>query len=245
MHRALPAIVVLTLTGLSQAHGVDEEFHSWDTDESVWEADAEFGMVITSGNTESETINGKFRVLNEREYWRHRLQGSGLNDSEEGDTNAERYQADYKTDYKLTRWDYIFGNLRYEKDRFANQDYRTSETVGYGRRLLDRSDLRWDAEVGAGARQLKPRDGDRENDAMLRLASDLRWEFTESGRLEQSLMMESTNEETFTESVSAIRGTMTDNLGLTLSFTVRHTDSVAADTERTDTVTAVNLSYSR
>lgn len=227
-------------------NAANEEFHSWNAERSVWEADAELGIIVTSGNTESESFNGKFRVVNERRYWRHRLRGAALLASEEDESTAERYQTDFKTDYKLTERDYLFGNLRYEKDRFADLDYRTSETVGYGRRLLARQDMRLDAEIGAGARQLRPRDGDStENDAMLRLASDFMWQFTEMGRFTQSVLVESTNDETYTEAETALRGSLTERLGLSISFTVRHTDSVPAGTERTDTITALNLAYQR
>lgn len=244
-------ILVVSAALLSASQSVlalnasNEEFHAWNVEGSVWEADAELGIVLTSGNTESESFNGKFRVLNERRYWRHRLRGAALLASEEEESTAERYQTDFKTDYKLTSRDYLFGNLRYEKDRFANIDYRTSETVGYGRRVLARDGMRWDVEAGAGARQLRPRDGSTDNEAMLRFASDFMWQFTDVGRFTQSVLVESTDDETLTEAEAALRGSLTERLGLSLSFTLRHTDSVPADTERTDTITALNLTYQR
>lgn len=80
-------------------------------------------------------------------------------------TTGQRYIGAYQADRKLGEHDYLFGALRYERDRFSNFSYQTSVTAGYGRRLIDVEHVQVNGEVGAGMRQARIRssgDTDRE-----------------------------------------------------------------------------------
>ena len=63
------------------------------------------------------------------------------------------------SDYKLESPAFLFATISYEDDKFSGYDYRITESVGYGRRVIDESDLSLDLEIGPGVRQSKLNNG--------------------------------------------------------------------------------------
>jgi putative salt-induced outer membrane protein len=149
-----------------------------------------------------------------------------------------------KLDWHLNPRDYVFGAVDWEKDLFGGFRERTAETVGYGRHLLTGPVHVLDAEVGVGARQTEEQDtGDRENEAIVRAGGEYEWTLSEHSAFRQRLKVEHGRNNTFTESVTELKLTIVGNLFASLSFTVRNNSDVPDDTKKTDTFTAVNLSY--
>jgi len=151
--------------------------------------------------------------------------------------------ASAKAEYPYPGDHYMFGNLRYEDDRFSGYDYQLSESIGYGLRFVDRDTLRMDLEVGLGGRQIRTEGGVSDSEAILRGAGRLAWTLSETAVFSEDLLIESGSDNTFSESVSALKLKINGNLAMKLSLTVRHSSQVPADTEATDTVTSVNLVY--
>lgn len=120
--------------------------------DSEWKGTGELGYVATSGNTDTQSLKAKLGLTHERPEWRHTLGLEALNSSEAENTTAERYAGNWQSDYKFTKRDYVFGRLSYETDKFSGYEYRTSEILGYGRRVLEQPSMTLDLEAGAGAR---------------------------------------------------------------------------------------------
>lgn len=213
------------------------------SDEAAWEAEIEYGMVMTTGNTETESTNGSLEVEREQARWRQNTSARALRTVDSDTTVAERYTLSYKLDYRFRERDYGFATARYEDDRFSGYDYRASEALGYGRNVVDGPRLRFDLEVGAGMTHDVPEGGDREDHAMTRLAGDLRWQIREQARFRQSLLVEDAAV-TYVESESSLTSQVVDNLAMRASLQVRHYSEVPAETEETDTITSFNLVYS-
>ena len=124
-----------------------------------WAGSGELGFVSTSGNTDTSNLTARLGLVNERDKWRHSLGLEALNTESDGETTAERYFAAGQSDYKISEHDYLFGRLSYEDDKFSGYEYRATETVGYGRRVLNADNMTLDLEAGPGARQSKPEIG--------------------------------------------------------------------------------------
>ncbi|WP_303903746.1 DUF481 domain-containing protein [Thiohalomonas denitrificans] len=207
-----------------------------------WSGEAEVGFMATSGNSEAESFNARVVLHNESFPWRHDTRLETLRSSDEDETTAERYLLAHKTDYRFDENRYLFGTLRYEDDRFSGYDYRVSETVGYGRRVYETPGLSLDLEAGVGGRHSLPEASDeRDDELILRGAGNLEWEISPSARFTEELFVESGDENTFTESISALKLKINGNLATKLSYTVRHSSDVPEDTENTDTIIAVTL----
>lgn len=234
--------MILPLAGAVQAdifqgEAIDE------VEESRWQSEIEYGLVVTTGNTDTESSSGSLVVVHEAPKWRQRTALRTLRSADEGVVTAERHTASYKVDYKFRPKDYAFFAMRYEDDRFSGLDYRVSEAVGYGRRIVEGERVRLDAEVGAGMIHERPEGGDRSDEEMGRLAADLRWIITEGARFSQTVLVERSNA-TYAESDTGLTTTVGGNLSMRVSYQVRYNSEVPPETEKTDTMLGVNLVYS-
>lgn len=205
--------------------------------------EAELGLVTTSGNTHTRSINAKVMLRYMSGPWRHEGRLEGLRTSEGDKVTAERYLASGKSDYRFTPTDYVFGTVRYEDDRFSGYDYQSSEAVGYGHRMVDGERLKLDLEIGAGGRHSRETGGRQRDEGILRGAAKLGWDISETARLSEDLLVESGASNTYTDSVSALRVKINSRFALKLSVTVKHNSDVPAGTEKTDTMSAVTLAY--
>lgn len=216
-----------------------------------WSGEVGLGYLATSGNTDTRSVNGKVAVDYTAERWKNAFLATAIGaadtDATTGDerATAERYLVANKTDYNFTERDYAFLSLEWEKDLFGAVRQRTSETVGYGRRVLIGPVHLLDLEIGAGARQNRENVTNiREEDAIARLAGKYVWNLSETSAFQQTVKIETGDINTFTESVSELKLSIVGNLFATLAYTVRNNSDVPAGTKKTDTLTAVNLSYS-
>jgi len=202
------------------------------------------GALVASGNTESQSANIDLDATVAYEIWRHRFKLTGYQASEEGEDTAERYTASAQSDYRITSRSYLFVHADYLTDRFGAFDRRTSLTGGFGRRVLETATQALDLEAGAGRRVSEP-DGtnDRNYENVVRLNGEFAWSFAESSGFTQSLEVEAGEDNTESESVTAIRSRLVQDLSWRLSHTVTHNSDVPAGTDRTDTFTAVAVEY--
>lgn len=231
MKRLATLFILVTTSGAAWADG--------------WSSSVSGGLVVTSGNTQTQSLNGRFDLAYQSPQWEHAFYATGLQSSDQESTTAERYTAGYKVDYNFTEFDYVFFSVAAEKDLYGSVRERLVETVGYGRRLLNSEAHKLDVEIGAGGRQQqfqKP-DGESEQDAVGRLAGEYLWTISPTSKFKQNLLAESGETNTYLESVSELKLSIIGNLFASLSFTARHNTEVSGDTVRTDTITAVNLSY--
>src|SRR5690606_10804592 len=131
----------------------------------------------------------------------------------------------------------------WRKDRFSGYDQQLSETVGYGRRLIDTGTHVLSAELGAGARQSDLADGTSQDEAVVRAGLDYTWQFSETAQFTQVLAVESGSDNTFLESVSAVKASLVECLALVAPYTIRNNSSVPVGAENTDRITALSLEY--
>lgn len=208
-----------------------------------WKGEAELGIVSTGGNTETTSIKARAGVVHERDTWRHTGKFDALNTSDATRTTGERYALSGKSDYKFDERSYAFGLVSYENDRFAGFDYRTSEVLGYGYRVISQDTLTLDLEVGPGARQTQLRNSSSENEFMGYIGGKLLWKFSPSASLSEDLTTEIGNTTTITRSVTALTAQLAGSLAMKLSFTARHISEVPVSVKDLDTETAMTLVY--
>ncbi|MDZ7644809.1 MAG: DUF481 domain-containing protein [Woeseiaceae bacterium] len=208
-----------------------------------WTGKAALGYLATSGNTESSSLNAAFEVGYAHERWQHLLDASVIAAQENDVSTAEAYKVGWKSEFSFSERDFLFGRLTWRKDLFSGYDQQFSQTVGYGRRLIETETHRLSVEVGAGARQSELRDGTTEDDTILRAGGQYRWQFSETSSFTQDLAIESGEANTYIESVSAVRTRLIENLALVASYTVKNNSDVPVDTEKTDTYTALSIEY--
>ena len=72
---------------------------------------------------------------------------------------------------------------------------------------------------------------------------DYNWIFSETAGFDQNIVVESGSDNTYIESISAVRARLVGDLALVLSYTVKHNTDVPVGSEKTDTFTAISLEY--
>lgn len=211
--------------------------------EGPWDGKATLGYLATSGNTENSNLNTGIEIGYTTGAWEHRATGKAINATENEVTTAEAYDFGWKSTWSLSEHNYLFGRIHWRKDRFSGYDQQLSETVGYGRRLIDRDRHHLNAELGAGARQSDLNDGTSEEETVGRAGLDYRWQISENAEFRQDLAVESGAENTYLESVTALSARVIGNIALVASYTIKNNSDVPAATENTDTYTALSLEY--
>lgn len=211
--------------------------------ESPWGGKATLGYLATSGNTENSTLNTGFEVGYTADKWAHLFRAAAVNASENEVNTAEAYDVGWKSERRLTDQDFLFGRLDWRKDRFGGFDNQFAQTVGYGRRLIDTDKHKLNAEIGVGARQSEAQDGTEDRETIGTGGLYYRWLFSDTAEFRQDLSVESGSENTFAQSVTAIKARLIGDLALVASYTVKHNTDVPPLTEETDTYTALSLEY--
>ncbi len=118
-----------------------------------------------------------------------------------------------------------------------------SQTLGYGRRLIENEKHSLNLELGAGARQSDLADGSSESELIIRGGLHYVWALSETAEFKQDLLVEAGDINTYVESVTALSAKLVGNLALVASYTVKHNTDVLPFTEKTDIYTALSLEY--
>ena len=209
-----------------------------------WSGSGEFGLVSTTGNTDSFALNLKMELIKTTESWRYRFGAAALATSEDGVKDNERYQIEAQADRKINEKSYVFGVYRYDADKFGAYDPSQTFTIGYGRELMKSEKHLLIGEIGGGYRKLKDRIGGESNsDAIARFVLDDKWQ-VETTIWTNRLLIETGSNNTFTQFNTGVAVSMTDAFAVKIGFELRNnSDLPPGDSEKTDTVTSVNLVY--
>ena len=210
-----------------------------------WEGTGEFGLVNTTGNTETVAMNLKLNFIRNGKRWRHRFSGTALNTSEDGIKDNERYTMEVQSDRKLGDKSWLFGAFRWDADKFGSYDPQVSLTAGYGYQLMQSERHELKGEIGAGYRRLEETEtGFAESEAIARFLLDDWWQIFGNTKWTNRLLIETGSSNTFSQFNSGLAVSMTDTFALKLGFEIRNnTDIPPGDSEHTDTITSANIVY--
>jgi len=207
------------------------------------EGNVRLGFLATSGNTETTTLNAGFEGSYTLEHWKHEASASMIYADENNVPTAEAYEAAWTSGWSLTERDFLFGRLNWRKDLFGGYNTQFSQTLGYGRKILNGEVHTLTGDLGAGARQSEDQLGVSNSEFIL--TGDLRyaWKFSETAEFGQTLAIEAGEDNTFSESVTSVTTTLVGAFRLVASHTIRYNSDVPVGTENRDTRTAISLQY--
>ena len=213
-----------------------------------WVGGLELGFSNTSGNSRDTTLNTRFDVKYTNEVWQHELFGDAYYARSDSEKTAERYSLGYKPRKLLSDRDYVFGTLRYERDRFSDILARWTGIGGYGRTVYQSALTELEAEVGAGMRRTRydvnPDDLDS-REPILYVGGRFAHQISETAKFVQTLRVEFGRDNTWTESISSLTLRVTDSISAKLSHTLRRNSAIeGARGKKVDQITGVNMVYS-
>ena len=236
-------------------------------EEKNFTGSGEAGLLITSGNSETDSVNAKIGLKYEKGHLLGEVNLAAIYSSEkteitdennvtrkEDKVSAEKYNYAAKIGYKFNPANYVFLNADYEDDRFSGYDYRTTYALGYGRKLITTDTTKLNIEVGPGYRydrtngyydeiEKKPVPEKTEDEAVFRGYAMFNYKFSDAVSFQQDVTVVTGSSNTNTKSVTALKSQIVGALSMKASYKVNHNTDVPADTEKTDTETALTLVY--
>jgi putative salt-induced outer membrane protein YdiY len=233
----------------------------------TWDVTSELGAIVTSGNTETTTLKGGIKVLHNLENWNneYKLDGIYKEDEIENDQGVketqrtnEKYSISAQGNYKLNeKHSHLFIYGSHVSDYFGAYRNESVISAGYGLRLIDRSDMWLNAEIGPGYKYFQYPDdstevdengnslaGEREGEAIALGKVDYNWQISDSARFTQLVSVEYGDTNTKTRSESAILAKINGSLQMKVAYNITYNSDVADDKENTDTETSLTLVYS-
>jgi putative salt-induced outer membrane protein len=218
------------------------------------------GLLMTTGNSETDSLNANVGLKYEKEHFLGEANIAVLYNSEKTEVDgkkkdkvsAEKYNYAAKIGYKFDDVNYVFINGDYEDDRFSGYDYRTTSSIGYGRKVIDSDTIKFDIEIGPGYRYDRTNgywkddvfvDEKTEDELILRGYAMFNYTFSEAVSFQQDLTVVTGSDNTNTKSVTALKTRIVGDLAMKVSFKVDNNTDVPDDKDKTDTETALTLVY--
>ncbi|MBB3230053.1 DUF481 domain-containing protein [Halomonas stenophila] len=213
-------------------------------DAPPWSGESELGFTHLAGNTDSQTLIAKGRLVWLTGPLTHSLRGEVRHVTQDDETSAEQYLVAMRERYEIQGPHYLFGFARWDKDRFSGYDNQFTTIAGYGRQLLDSDAQSLSLEAGPGYRFDSVRDAEDEQLAVLYGAMDYRWKFSDSASFSQELSVEATDDNTTSRSLTSLTARLTDHLALKLSHEIEHNSRPPETaTARTDLTTSASVLF--
>ncbi len=246
----LTTAVFLAMPALAQEAPEDKAFT----------LDGEFGFNLTTGNTETTSINGGLTAKHKLKKWENDYIFEALyredtteddNGVEETDVSAQRFYASGQANYKLTNPNNrIFGFLSYEDNRLGAFDYQGTAALGWSQKVWGTEKSAFEYSIGPGYTFQREQETDDDTPVntnkffVVRASAAYNWFISDTAKFTQTLSTEVGSENTSSRSESALSAQISGALSLKVAFRVDHNTDVAGDLENTDTETAITLVYS-
>lgn len=213
-----------------------------------WSGNAELGFIRTNGNSDTESFNGKFKIVRNKKPLKTSLKLEALTSKESGDTSKEKYLSEVKADYSIAEKEYIASSLSYEDERFSGYEYKSVLSVGYGYRLWNTENGELDIELGPGYRRssLEERNDKGEkvvSEAIGRFALNLTANLSENAIFTEEFTVEGSDSSVVYKSDMGLQSTLVGALAMKINYQVKYTDNVPEDTKNTDSTVGVTLVY--
>ncbi len=215
---------------------------------ATWSGNAELGFIQTSGNSDTQSFNGKFNITRDLQPLKTAFKFEALTSEESGDPSKEKYLSEFKVDYSLGEFDYFTSLLSYEDDRFSGYQYQGTLSLGYGYRAWNDEQGKLDLEVGPGYRrnalEIRNDQGEKiEEEAVGRFSLNLEVKIGDGAKFTEVITIEGGDSNVIYKSDMGLQSTLIGTLAMKINYQIKHTDDVPEGTKNTDSLVGVTLVY--
>lgn len=219
--------------------------------------DGEFGLIITTGNTEATSFSAGLSGTHELTDWSNQYSVDALYKQDKvsstsggvtttnTETTAQKFFLSGQSNYKLTQENqrlFVFGS--YEDDRFSDFKYQSTVALGWNQKLWDNEKSTFSYSVGPGYSFSQGQDGEDLNSVIVRAALEYSHKLSDTAKIKQSLSSEFGEANTKTRSLTSVSATVNGALSMKVSLKLDHNTDVESGSDNLDTETAVTLVYS-
>ena len=214
--------------------------------------DGEFGLIITTGNTETSSATAGITAQQEFENWSNDYQIEGLykeetvlqNGEEVERTSAQKFFASAQGNYKLENPDHrLFAFSSYEDDRFSNFAYQATVAGGWSQKMWKTEKTALEYSIGPGYSWSETQEGEDTSSVIVRGSAAFKWFISDTAKFTQTASTEVGSENTKSRAESALTATISGSLSMKFSVRLDHNSNVDEGVEKLDTETAVTLVY--
>jgi len=222
-------------------------------------AEGQLGVVLARGNTDTTTANAKFELVRTTRAVKDDFEIEGLYGKTGALVTAERWATNLQRDWNLTTKTFWFADLHYEHDLFSGFAYQATGATGAGYKFIDTDSTRLDAQIGAGYRRLRPEDlienalgevvgrveGPSKGEAVANGKLKFEHAFNAQTKISDEVMTVVGSDNTYLENDLALGVKLNGSLSLSVGYTIRNNSNPPGGLKHTDTLTTVNLVYTK
>ena len=212
--------------------------------DKTWSWDTEVGYVQTTGNSKSASANVNSEYNKKWKKVILTLKGMHISASQNDITNAESYSLSEKVGVPLNLRFYLYELFGWEKDRLAGIDYRYNIQLGGGYKIIDTVKNQLSGEIGNDYTIEKYTSGDDESFSSLKGYLKYIYSFSEHAGFSQEgeiLYNLERSDDTRVNSITALSASLTNNLALKISYTIKYDESPPPGFKKTDTILASSI----
>ena len=218
------------------------------------------GFTLTDGNSESQNLNATLSAKYSSGAFVHNLSVLA-NQAESTDpaTGEETETADsiklgYQLNYSLTEKDYLWAGYIHDSNPYAGYDPQQSISAGYGRIWIKNDITLFSTEIGFGSKETDAvefntatssfHDIGSNDEGITHLAATYEHKITSNTQFIQKLLFQLGEDNDYTESLSALKVSMSEKFSLQLSYLLKkNSDIVGSNGDDTDSTTAFTVVY--
>ena len=120
-------------------------------DPASWTVTAGAGLALTSGNTDTSTVNASYEVVYAPQArYLIRTDGLMIRGKNEGELSADRLNLNARSEFRLNDRAYVFAENRFLRDRFKSIDYLTAPAGGLGYSVIETPATKMGIDLGLG-----------------------------------------------------------------------------------------------
>jgi putative salt-induced outer membrane protein len=209
-----------------------------------WTGEGSLGGNYSSGNTNKWEISLTLDIKREGPRWEHRIDADLDIGDVDDERNVERVTVGYRPRRDLVGSPFfLFGVLRYERDRFSGIDQRFTQSIGPGYKLIDKGGLDWDVYAGPALRQTAFSDGHHVDQFGAFIGTDLEWDITHTLTLTQYAGAVLAKENKSVKTTTALTSNLYGELSARIDFTFEKETDPPVGSVGTDKFSRVSIVY--
>ena len=217
---------------------------------SPWKGtNANFGLTINSGDTDTKNINTGLVLQYAGINWNNALNLTYQMAYSDGTQNKSIFNGTENLSYYLSadKKTFVAGNLNVVSDMSSSYRYTLVSSLMYGRTLVATHAINWDMQAGPGWRyNAAYSTGTSYKRPVGVVLTNLDWKLSSWGTLSEKGRAEFGTPYNFYQSITALTNTLSGHLALQLSFQVDHYSKLpktSTSTSLTNTTTMASLVY--
>lgn len=210
----------------------------------LWEGEVSVGLDLQRGNTNQQKLDTALSVKRETKKWFTKIKLEQHTTEEDKVKTEDEFKANFEGRYKLDDAHFIFGEADFERDPFSGYNYKLSESLGYGYTTTLSEKAKLDSKISLGLRHSEIEEtGEMEHEAIIKPALAYRRKLRDNVDFEQLLSSTMGSEFILTESTSAIKTQIFDNLYFKVVVDIDHNSSVPEGSKQTDIQNLLQIVY--